>query len=103
MPIEEDVAQRLLELLAQTALLTAQPADEPLDLTTVPLRDIPGFDSLLAVETGVVLAGEFGCVLEGKGKQSVNLFVSEDGTRALSVAEIAGRLTESLRPLVYGR
>jgi len=54
---------------------------------TVPIKDLPGFDSLTGLEFTVMLPSEF------KLKEE-NLCVSEDGTRALCIDEIVDRIME---------
>jgi len=56
----------------------------PMDGSTCPIGDLIGFDSLNAVEATVELSSELGFELPG-----ANMFVSEDGTKARSIAEIA--------------
>jgi acyl carrier protein len=56
------------------------------DLT--PIGDLPGFDSQRAVETTVELEGLLKVEIPGEA----NLFISEDGTRALKIREIVDRI-----------
>ena len=57
--------------------------------TATPLNTLDGFDSLCSVEATVMVEERLGC-----GELKVcSLFISEDGTRPLSVLEIAQRIT----------
>jgi acyl carrier protein len=54
--------------------------------TSCPIKDLPTFDSLRGLEVTTVLEGKLGISLEE------NVFVSEDGTRALKVKEVVERI-----------
>lgn len=56
----------------------------PMDGSTCPIGDLIGFDSMNAVEATVELSSELGFDLPG-----ANMFISDDGTKARSIAEIA--------------
>jgi hypothetical protein len=56
---------------------------------TVPLKDLPDFDSPNGVEVTVMLDAQLGGRLP---KDAVSVFTSEDGERPLSVREIAKRI-----------
>lgn len=60
---------------------------------TRPIYDLDEFDSLRGVETTVLLAAKLKCGFKA-GKGDVNVFVSKDGRRALSVEEAVNRLAE---------
>lgn len=87
----ENVLQRLLELLRK---IQERSGEVPVALTedSVPLRDLPKFDSLLALEASVEIETELGFVGED------NLFFDDRTKRLLSVAEVVDRLCERLRP-----
>lgn len=59
----------------------------PISGTTCPIGDLDGFDSLNGVEATVELSDRLGIDLP-----SVNGFVNEQGTKALTVSEIADRI-----------
>jgi len=59
---------------------------------TVPIGECEGFDSQRAVEVLVDLESQLGINLPG----DANLFVSEDGTKALSIKTIAERIFKLL-------
>jgi acyl carrier protein len=55
---------------------------------TCPIGDLDGFDSLNGVEATVELADRLGVEISG-----TSVFVNESGTKALTVTEVAERLT----------
>ena len=59
--------------------------------STRPIGDAPGFDSLNGVEVTVALSHSLGHELPDD-----NLFVSQDGKRALSISEIADNLCKTM-------
>lgn len=65
---------------------------ECLDISgkTVPICDVPGFDSLNGLEATVEIAAN----LKMEIPNETNIFTNEVGDRALSVCEIADRLLE---------
>jgi hypothetical protein len=63
------------------------------DAQTRPIYDLDGFDSLRGAETTVLLAKKLKCEFKA-GKGEVNVFVSKDGRKALSVEEAVSRLIE---------
>ena len=86
---QEDVEARLRGVLATILERTGQPT-VTLVSTTCPLRDLPQFDSLLALEASVELETELGCVSEE------NLFLDDRTKRPLRIAEIVERLCARL-------
>ena len=61
---------------------------QTLDDGSTPIGDCPGFDSQRGVEVIVELEAQLGLVVPG----DANLFVSEDGTRALRIRDIVDRI-----------
>lgn len=57
---------------------------------TVPISDVPGFDSLNGLEATVEIAAR----LKMEIPNETNIFTNETGDRALSVCEIGDRLME---------
>lgn len=53
-----------------------------------PIGDLDGFDSLTAIEATVMIEAQVGCRCDKN-----NLFVTVDGTRALTVKEVADRIS----------
>lgn len=82
--MNRDEIRRLL--IAAIAKFQEMSGDEirPLDDNSTPIGDCPGFDSQRGVEVIVELEVQLGLVVPG----DANLFVSEDGTRALRIREI---------------
>lgn len=64
-----------------------------IDSRTCPIKDLEEFDSLTGVETTILLSIKLKCEFTA-GKGDVNVFVSKDERRALTVAEIVDRLDE---------
>src|SRR5271168_5367466 len=63
-----------------------------LDPDAEPIRELDGFDSLCAVEATVMMEERLGC-----GDLEVDtIFVSGDGKRALTVKEVAQRVSKLL-------
>ena len=59
--------------------------------STKPIGGAPGFDSLNGVEVTVTLSQSLGYEIPND-----NLFVSQDGRRALSISEIADNLCKTI-------
>ena len=81
-----EIEQTLVDLLKELQVTTGEGACE-VTTATVPLRDLSFFDSLLALETTVVLEEKFGVSWDQD-----SVFTEKDATRPLTVAEIAERL-----------
>lgn len=92
--VEETIIQAL-----ETVQQLGGHAQQQIGKDTVPLRDLPGFDSLTGVETTSLLAEQLACEISTAGKRQ-NLFVSENGYRMLTVTEIAERLRPVLGMLI---
>ncbi len=54
----------------------------------LPIGELEGFDSLTSIEATVMIEQKLG----GRSFEIPTLFVSEDGKRALSIAEVVDRL-----------
>jgi acyl carrier protein len=59
----------------------------PISATTCPIGDLADFDSLNGVEATIELSDRLGIEIPG-----VNGFVNEQGTKALTISEIADRI-----------
>ena len=83
------VEERLLKVLKH---IQERAGQEPVELNDsgCPLRDLPLFDSLLALEASVELETELGCTSED------NLFFDDRTKQPLNVAEIVDRLCSRL-------
>ncbi len=85
----DTLVKRLVKLLKEIQeRLNQQPVAVTEDC--VPLRDLPQFDSLIALEVSVELETEFGCLSEE------NLFFDDRTKRPLRVGEIVDRLSSRL-------
>jgi len=65
----------------------------PLDHNTCPINDLEHFDSLRGVETTCLLSMKLKCKFKSP-QGEINVFVSKDGRRALTIGEIVDRLIE---------
>ncbi len=63
-----------------------------IDETTVPIKSLTGFDSLRGVETTLLLSEFLKIDLKPKKGETLNLFISTDGQRALTLSETADRI-----------
>jgi hypothetical protein len=83
---QADIEHALIELLKE---IQANTGDTSCEVTsaTAPLSDLGFFDSLLALETTVVLEEKLGASWEED-----SVFTEKDSSKALTVAEIAQRL-----------
>jgi hypothetical protein len=81
-----EIEQTLVDLLKELQVTTGECACV-VTAATVPLRDLSFFDSLLALETTVVLEERLGAAWDQD-----SVFTEKDGARPLTIAEIAARL-----------
>ena len=65
---------------------------EAINSATKPVGGIQGFDSLNGVEAAVILSESLGCELPAE-----TLFVSKEGKRALSIAEISADVSRIIK------
>ena len=84
------VTQQVIQAVAQVQEASGRSA-EGIGASTKPIGGASGFDSLNGIEVTVALSQSLGNELPND-----NLFVSEDGKRALSISEIADNLCETL-------
>ena len=80
---KEDVLKSIVEVLSFVQDMSGR---MPVNITpkTCPIGDLEQFDSLNGVEATVELSTRLGIELRGP-----NVFVNDEGTKALSVSEIA--------------
>ena len=81
----------LLEILKQVQEMSGRPIEDLTESDT-PIGGLAGFDSLNGIEVTTLAAVRLNCEISGE----VNLFVSEDGRRALTVREVAQRMKRLL-------
>ena len=88
--------QTILKQLIETVTFVQEEisgnAPAEVDETTVPIKTLIGFDSLRGVETTLLLSEFLKIELKPKKGEALNLFVSADGHRALSLIETADRI-----------
>lgn len=84
------VMQEVVQAVVQVQEASGRPAGG-IGPSTKPIGGTPGFDSLNGVEVTVALSQSLGYELPDD-----NLFVSQDGNRALSISEIADNLCKTI-------
>ena len=84
------VTLQVIQAVAQVQEASGRSA-EGIGASTKPIGGAPGFDSLNGIEVTVALSQSLCHELPND-----NLFVSEDGKRALSISEIADNLCKTL-------
>ena len=85
-----DIERRLIETIREVQQLSGcKPV--AIDTYTCPIKDLEQFDSLTGAETTFLLSTKLSCEFKA-GKGEVNVFVSKDGQRPLTVREIVNRL-----------
>ena len=87
---KESVMQQVVQAVVQVQEASGR-TTAGIGAGTRPIGDATGFDSLNGVEVTVALSQSLGHELPDN-----NLFVSEDGRRALSIAEIADNLCRTI-------
>lgn len=87
---KETVTQQVVQAVAQVQEASGRAA-RGIGPLTKPIGDAPGFDSLNGVEVTVSLSQSLGYELPDD-----NLFVSQDGKRALSISEIADNVCKAI-------
>ena len=83
---KEDIVEVLISLLAKIQKISGREVPK-IDKKTVPIGDLPGFDSLNGLELVFMLPDKIAW-------SGDNLCVSENGKKALNVEEISKRLLE---------
>ena len=81
-----EIVAALSTVMKETQLLSGREW-HPVDGKAKPIGALDGFDSLCGLEATLMLEEKLGCSF---GDDSI--FVSHDGTRALSVSEITDRV-----------
>ena len=85
----DEIQNIVLEVLREVQTLSGR-SWTGLDPTAAPIGSLDGFDSLCAVEATVMVEEKLGC----RDLEVESIFVSDDGKRALTVKEIAQRLSK---------
>lgn len=94
---KQDVVTKLSAILADGQRESGYPDADGIGPDTCPLDGLEGFDSELIPPTVRRLARELGRPLPPKARIK-NIFVSADGTRKLTIEEIAGRYLAAYAP-----
>lgn len=84
----DEIQSVVLEVLREVQTLSGR-SWTGLEPTAKPIGAVDSFDSLTAVEATVMVEEKLGC--SDLGVDSI--FVSEDGTRALTIEEVVQRLS----------
>ena len=84
---KQEIVTKVVQTVAQVQEMSGR-SSSGIGVSTRPVRDMEGFDSLSGVEATVMLSESLGIDLP----EDYNPFVSQDGKRALSVGEIAANL-----------
>lgn len=86
----ENILQHVVLAVAQTQEASGR-SSNGIEESTKPIGDVEGFDSLNGLEVTMALSQSLGYEIADD-----NLFVSKDGSRALSIAEMTDTICESL-------
>ena len=86
----ESIMRHLVQAVVQVQEASGR-ATGGIGAGTKPIGDAPGFDSLSGIEVTVALSHSLGLELPDD-----NLFVSLNGQRALSIAEVADNLCKTI-------
>lgn len=83
----QQIVAKVVQTLTQIQEVSGR-SSAGIGVSTCPVRDVEGFDSLSGVEATVMLSESLGIALP----DDYNPFISDDGERALSIGEIAENL-----------
>jgi hypothetical protein len=86
-----EIQSLVLDVLKEIQILSGRPW-EGLDPSAAPIGELDGFDSLTGVEATVMIEQRLG----GRDLDLESLFVSDDGKHALTVQEVAERISKLL-------
>ena len=89
MKTKEEIIETLIKVIKEVQQISAEEETE-VKHTTIPIYDLPGFDSHRGIETLMTIQEKLDIEIGG----SVNLFISKDQKKAISVSEIADRIIE---------
>jgi hypothetical protein len=86
------IERELIETIREVQEMSGH-ATTAIDIKTCPIKDLEHFDSLRGAETTYLLSMKLKCEFKSP-KGEVNVFISKDERRALTVGEIVDRLVE---------
>ncbi len=84
----QQIVAKVVQTVTQIQEVSGRSSDS-IGLSTRPVGDVEGFDSLSGVEATVMLSESLGIALP----DDYNPFISDDGERTLSIGEIADTLS----------
>jgi hypothetical protein len=87
-----DIASVITSAISDIQRLSGRDPIVPDDLLIKPIGDLDGFDSYCSIEATVLIGQRLGTTFELE-----SIFISEDGTRALTIDEIVERVATVLR------
>lgn len=87
---KSEIASQIIQILGNVQSSSGKPA-VPITGSTKPIGGLEGFDSLNGVEVTAIVSHEFGIEIS-----ETNLLVNSEGDRALSVSEVADRVSSLL-------
>jgi hypothetical protein len=90
---ESDVERAIVEVLTEIQTMSGA-ACPAIDGHTCPLRDLPQFDSQLALLATVELAARLQCEIP----EEVNVFIDEETNRPRRIGEIRDEICTMLSP-----
>lgn len=90
---KQEIVTKIVQTVVEVQDLSGRASSE-IDASTLPLKDVEGFDSLSSLEATVMLSESIGVDIP----ENYNPFISKDGNRALSVSEIADNLRTHIGP-----
>lgn len=87
----KEALKLIIGLVARLQNISGREIPSVINEKTVPIGGLPGFDSLNGLELTMMLPKKIGW-------SGNNVCVSDDGKKALSIEEIAERLTDTNNP-----
>ena len=88
---KNEITKKVIQAVTGVQKMSGRPL-EVINSATKPVGGIQGFDSLNGVEAAVILSESLGCELPAE-----TLFVSKEGKRALSIAEISADVSRIIK------
>ena len=88
----EEIQIAVIDVLREVQTISGRPWME-LQPGDKPIGALEGFDSLSGVEATVMVEQRLGC----DGLEIDSMFVSDDGTHALTIVEIANRISTLMK------
>lgn len=83
----QNLQERIITCIRELQKMSGE-EDIEISNKTCPIKELPNFDSLKGVVATVFIGSRLNLNIPAEG-QGVNIFVSEDGKRANTIAEVA--------------